>query len=56
MLMKWRGVEVTGVSGGQLSHGERGGIERKSGRTPKGEVGGKHIREVGVSNPKESPC
>jgi hypothetical protein len=34
--MKWRGVEVTGVSGGQMVHGERGGIERQYGRIQRG--------------------
>jgi hypothetical protein len=47
MYMKWRGVEVTGMSGEQMARGERGGIENKSSRIPEGEVGGKRIREGG---------
>ena len=46
--MKWRGVEVTCVNGGQMARGERGGIERQSNRISERGVGGKQIRE-GVS-------
>jgi hypothetical protein len=53
--MKWRGVEVIGVSGGKMAPCERGSIERQSKRILEGEVGGKRIREGVVQNPKELP-